>query len=161
SATVTTKSSPSKAKFILNALKAFLSTPAGLFAFVYLILVIAWGGFLFLILVNAAPAFTGEHRLIWIEISSQVVNGLFTLTGFGLAPWRFRDLYWLVRAKFFHSTHAWGRIKKKNEAWFRPDGRPREAGVVEEDGTRYDQWDNERGTKRWKLWTVVGLYVLN
>ncbi|RPA82121.1 hypothetical protein BJ508DRAFT_414372 [Ascobolus immersus RN42] len=161
SSTTANDDEPSKPKFILNAVKGFLSTPAGLFATIYLLLVIAWGGFLFLILINAAPRFTGEHRLHWIEIASQVVNALFTLTGFGLAPWRFRDLYWLIRAKYFHSTHSWGRICKKNVSWFRPDGRLKEEGVVEEDGRGYQDWDNERGTKRWKLWVVVGLYVLN
>ncbi|KAF2655716.1 hypothetical protein K491DRAFT_692656 [Lophiostoma macrostomum CBS 122681] len=33
-------------------------------------------------------------RRIWIEIDSQILNALFCVTGFGLAPWRFRDLYW-------------------------------------------------------------------
>lgn len=28
-----------------------------------------------------------------VEISSQVVNGLFTVTGVGLIPWRVRDTY--------------------------------------------------------------------
>ncbi len=33
-------------------------------------------------------------RRKWIEVDSQVLNGLFCVTGFGLAPWRFRDVYW-------------------------------------------------------------------
>jgi hypothetical protein len=34
------------------------------------------------------------HRLnICVEISSQVENGLFTVTGVGLIPWRAKDTY--------------------------------------------------------------------
>lgn len=39
-------------------------------------------------------------RRIWIEIDSQILNALFCVTGFGLAPWRFRDLYYLLRYRF-------------------------------------------------------------
>jgi hypothetical protein len=56
---------------------------------------------LFLLLCNAAPAMCNptcddiqSPRRIWIEIDSQILNALFCVTGFGLAPWRFRDLYW-------------------------------------------------------------------
>ena len=36
-------------------------------------------------------------RRIWLEIDSQILNALFCVTGFGLVPWRFRDLYYLLR----------------------------------------------------------------
>lgn len=56
---------------------------------------------LFLLLCNAAPAMCvpscndiNSPRRKWIEYDSQVLNALFCVTGFGLAPWRFRDLYW-------------------------------------------------------------------
>jgi hypothetical protein len=56
---------------------------------------------LFLLLCNAAPAMCNptcddieSPRRIWVEIDSQILNSLFCVTGFGLAPWRFRDLYW-------------------------------------------------------------------
>jgi hypothetical protein len=58
---------------------------------------------LFLLLCNAAPAMCrptcndiNSPRRVWIEIDSQILNALFCLVGFGLAPWRFRDLYWWV-----------------------------------------------------------------
>lgn len=39
-------------------------------------------------------------RRVWIEIDSQILNALFCVTGFGLVPWRFRDLYYLLRYRF-------------------------------------------------------------
>ncbi|KAF1816365.1 hypothetical protein P152DRAFT_492508 [Eremomyces bilateralis CBS 781.70] len=86
------------------ALKAFLHwfiTPFGFLITLYGLNIVAWGGMLFLLLCNAAPAMChpscndiNSPRRIWIEIDSQILNGLFCVTGFGLIPWRFRDLYW-------------------------------------------------------------------
>ena len=42
-------------------------------------------------------------RRVWLEIDSQILNALFCVTGFGLAPWRFRDLYYLLRWRFTSS----------------------------------------------------------
>lgn len=39
-------------------------------------------------------------RRIWIEIDSQILNALFCVTGLGLVPWRFRDLYYILRYRF-------------------------------------------------------------
>ncbi|KAF2640642.1 hypothetical protein P280DRAFT_426761 [Massarina eburnea CBS 473.64] len=76
-------------------------TPAGFLITLYGLNVVAWGGMLFLLLCNASPAMCHptcddiqSPRRIWIEIDSQILNALFCVTGFGLAPWRFRDLYW-------------------------------------------------------------------
>lgn len=76
-------------------------TPLGFFITLYGLNVVAWGGMLFLLLCNAAPAMCkpdcndiNSPRRKWIEIDSQILNALFCVTGFGLAPWRFRDLYW-------------------------------------------------------------------
>ncbi|KAF2743002.1 hypothetical protein M011DRAFT_452006 [Sporormia fimetaria CBS 119925] len=76
-------------------------TPAGFLITIYALNIVAWGGMLFLLLCNAAPAMCHptcddiqSPRRIWIEIDSQILNALFCVTGFGLAPWRFRDLYW-------------------------------------------------------------------
>ena len=35
-------------------------------------------------------------RRVWLEIDSQILNALFCVTGFGLIPWRFRDLWYLL-----------------------------------------------------------------
>ncbi|KAF2033487.1 hypothetical protein EK21DRAFT_86280 [Setomelanomma holmii] len=94
---------PWKRSFAIGA-KGFwkwFCTPAGFLITLYGLNVVAWGGMLFLLLCNAAPAMCKPScdafespRRIWIEIDSQVLNALFCVTGFGLAPWRFRDLYW-------------------------------------------------------------------
>lgn len=86
------------------ALKGFwkwFCTPAGFLITLYCLNVVAWGGMLFLLLCNAAPAMCtpdcndiNSPRRKWVEYDSQILNALFCVTGFGLAPWRFRDLYW-------------------------------------------------------------------
>lgn len=86
------------------ALKAFskwVLTPAGFLITIYCLNVVAWGGMIFLLLCNAAPAMCKptcddlqSPRRKWIEVDSQILNALFCVTGFGLAPWRFRDVYW-------------------------------------------------------------------
>lgn len=80
--------------------KWFLTIP-GFLITIYGLNVVAWGGMLFLLLCNASPAMCvptcndiQSPRRIWIEIDSQILNALFCVTGFGLAPWRFRDVYW-------------------------------------------------------------------
>jgi hypothetical protein len=81
----------------------WVMTPKGFLITIYMLNVIAWGGMLFLLLCGAAPAMCHPNcndinsaRRKWIEIDSQVVNTLFCLPAFGLIPWRFRDLYWLL-----------------------------------------------------------------
>ncbi|KAK4548631.1 hypothetical protein LTR36_009542 [Oleoguttula mirabilis] len=50
-------------------------------------------------------------RRIWLEIDSQILNALFCVTGFGLVPWRFRDLWYLLRWRCT-SERRWGRERK-------------------------------------------------
>lgn len=50
-------------------------------------------------------------RRIWLEIDSQILNSLFCVTGFGLIPWRFRDLYYLLRWRLT-SEKRHGRERK-------------------------------------------------
>jgi hypothetical protein len=87
----------------LKAFWRWFLTPWGFLITVYGLNVVAWGGMLFLLLCNAAPAMCHPScndlyspRRIWIEIDSQILNALFCVTGFGLIPWRFRDLYYLM-----------------------------------------------------------------
>jgi hypothetical protein len=85
----------------LKAFSKWVRTIPGFLITLYGLNVVAWGGMLFLLLCNAAPAMCKPScndlqspRRIWVEIDSQILNALFCVTGFGLAPWRFRDLYW-------------------------------------------------------------------
>lgn len=94
---------------------------------------------LFFLLLKAAPAMCNPScdddysaRKIWLEIDSQILNALFCVTGFGLAPWRFRDWYWMMRSVHFHDQYSMRRLFNQNKAWFRPRrGSPRmKAGAV-------------------------------
>lgn len=97
----------------LKAFGRWAITPFGFLVTLYCLNVVAWGGMLFLLLCGAAPEMcwapvgNGEYvrdcnhidspRRIWLEIDSQILNGLFCVTGFGLLPWRARDLYYLLK----------------------------------------------------------------
>ncbi len=82
---------------------------------------------LFFLLLDAAPAMDypsandlNSPRKIWLEIDSQILNALFCVTGFGLAPWRFRDFYFMIRATCFHNKAAMQKLAAQNKAWLRP-----------------------------------------
>ena len=87
---------------------------------------------LFLLLCNASPAMCHPScgditspRRKWIEVDSQVLNALFCVTGFGLAPWRFRDLYWWGwwRLGGSHRTEVGiRRLAGIHRGWFRLPG---------------------------------------
>jgi hypothetical protein len=103
----------------------FVTTPTGFLMTVYGLNVVAWGAMLFFLLLGAAPAMNhpskdaiNSPRKIWIEIDSQILNALFCVTGFGLAPWRFRDLYWLIKARRFKNSYATKRLNEQNRSWF-------------------------------------------
>lgn len=77
----------------LKAFWKFTWTPLGFFVVLYGLLVVAFGGMLFLLLCNAAPAMCNPDcndinspRRIWVEYDSQIVNALFCVTGFGKFP---------------------------------------------------------------------------
>jgi hypothetical protein len=80
--------------------------------------IIAWGGMLFLLICNAAPAMCtptcndiNSPRRIWIEIDSQILNALFCVTGIGLLPWRARDGYLLYKKN-------WAKLSKIHAGWY-------------------------------------------
>ncbi|GAM87288.1 hypothetical protein ANO11243_053100 [Dothideomycetidae sp. 11243] len=109
----------------------FILTPTGAFITIYGLNVVAWGAMLFFLLLKAAPAMdhpdngdaNSSPRKIWIEIDSQILNALFCLTSFGLAPWRFRDLWWCIQWRHRlgkdHGRHALFSLAARNASWFR------------------------------------------
>lgn len=104
-------------------------TPMGFGVVLYGLNVVAWGGMLFLLLCNASPAMCyptcndiNSPRRVWIEYDSQVLTALFSLTGFGLAPWRFRDLYYLLKYRLGHQQDALRRLAGIHRDWFRLPG---------------------------------------
>ena len=110
----------------------FFLTPFGFIIVVYGLNVIAWGAMIFFVLLNAAPAMCHPScdnihsaRKIWIEIDSQILNGLFCVTGFGLIPWRFRDFYYLMRWRNGKGENALIYHRKLagiNRGWYRLPG---------------------------------------
>ena len=107
----------------------YLLTPLGFGVVLYFLLVVAWGGMLFLLLCNASPAMCyptcddiDSPRRVWVEYDSQIVNALFCVTGFGLAPWRFRDLYFLLGHRFLHKPLALRRLGAIHRGWLRLPG---------------------------------------
>ena len=67
-------------------------------------------------------------RRIWVEIDSQILNSLFCVTGFGLAPWRFRDLYWWAHWRLGGTQHKLTGIRRLagiHRGWFRLPGSER------------------------------------
>ncbi|RDW72408.1 DUF2985 domain-containing protein [Aspergillus mulundensis] len=111
-------------KKALLATWRFLRTPAGLLITIYGASVIAWGAMLFFLLLDVGPM-PNERKDIWIEVDSQILNALFCLTAWGLAPWRLRDMYWLLRWRFGKggaARMAIGKLAVRNGSWFRRDG---------------------------------------
>jgi hypothetical protein len=124
---------------------------------------------LFFLLLNAAPAMCHPScnddysaRKIWLEIDSQILNALFCVTGFGLAPWRFRDFYWVKRSIHFHDRHAMSRLFNQNKAWFRPPAWFNESEEGESEMEKVT-FTGKRAppTSMWKLAFTVDMMVLN
>ncbi|KAF2119084.1 hypothetical protein BDV96DRAFT_643237 [Lophiotrema nucula] len=116
----------------LKAFWKWFLTPTGFLITVYGLNVVAWGGMLFLLLCNAAPAMCNptcndiqSPRRIWIEIDSQILNALFCVTGFGLFPWRARDVYWWAFWRLGGSQRKATGIRRLagiHRGWFRLPG---------------------------------------
>lgn len=114
-----------------KAFWGFFLTPLGFLVTIYGLLVVAWGGMLFLLLCNASPWMCtlgdgtydcnaiDSPRRIWVEYDSQILNALFCVTGFGLIPWRFRDFYYLLKFRLQHSEYALRRLAGFHNGWFR------------------------------------------
>ena len=107
----------------------FVLTPLGFLITLYGLNVVAWGGMLFLLLINSSPAMChpscnaiNSSRRIWIEIDSQILNALFCVTGFGLIPWRFRDFYYLLKWRIGKQPNALRRLAGIHSGWFRLPG---------------------------------------
>jgi len=136
-----TNPKPSSFRLFLISFWGWLHHPLNILILIYGLNVIAWGGMLFLLLCNASPAMCSHDvpdgcndinspRRVWIERDSQILNALFCVTGFGLAPWRFRDLFWLLRWRLTREKKV-GYVNKMrglrvlagiHSSWFRLPG---------------------------------------
>lgn len=116
-------------KYGLMSFLRYCMTPVGFCVVLYGLNVVAWGGMLFLLLCNASPAMCypdcndiNSPRRVWIEYDSQILTALFSLTAFGLAPWRFRDLFYLMKYRLMSRQDALRRLAGIHSDWFRLPG---------------------------------------
>ena len=128
----------------LKAFWKFFLTPFGFVVTIYGLNVVAWGGMIFLLLCDASPAMChpacnaiDSPRRIWIEYDSQILNALFCVTGFGLIPWRFRDLYFLLKFRLRKDYNALRRLGGIHKGWFRLPGSHKLNPVI---GPHHEQW---------------------
>lgn len=110
----------------LKAFWKFFLTPSGFLITLYGLNIVAWGAMLFFLELKAAPAMNhpsadsdSSPRKIWLEIDSQILNALFCVTGFGLAPWRFMDLYLLLSWRIGKNQVHYKKLADKNISWYR------------------------------------------
>ncbi|KAI5459458.1 hypothetical protein BGZ63DRAFT_360564 [Mariannaea sp. PMI_226] len=164
---------------ILNGLRAFwkfFTTPAGFLITLYCLNIVAWGAMLFFLLLKAAPAMNhpsadsdSSARKIWLEIDSQILNALFCVTGFGLAPWRFRDLYLFIRAVYWKHVPSMQKLSEQNKGWFRPpawaidDAEKSSDTDINTVPVRSATFTGEKAppTALWKLGFTIWMMVLN
>jgi hypothetical protein len=97
---VLASSKRAKAKRAARGFWSFVKTPIGAFTAIYGFLCAFWGAAIVLFLLGWIPTSSKDTQDKWVEISSQVCNGLFTVTGVGLIPWRVIDTY----SKYIIST---------------------------------------------------------
>ncbi|MCJ1466137.1 hypothetical protein MMC07_004756 [Pseudocyphellaria aurata] len=169
-------------------------TPLGFLVVVYCLNVVAWGGMLFLLLIGGGnqymcypERFHGvkdcndlwSPRRIWLEIDSQILNALFCVTGLGLIPWRFRDLFYLLQFRLLRKQSGLRKLGGIHNGWFRLPGSA-DLPVVPKSSYLAEDLDNPAlpipaskipdgpltgirapATKLWKLDYVIWAFVLN
>ncbi|KAF9055465.1 hypothetical protein BDZ89DRAFT_937908 [Hymenopellis radicata] len=102
---------PSKIKRTLRGVWSFLKTPMGIIVGIYGFLVVFWGAAIVFFLAKIINFHNENTQGFWVEVSSQVVNGLFTVTGLGLLPSRVLDTYRVY--KIWHYKRKTRRLRAK------------------------------------------------
>ncbi|KAG1752692.1 uncharacterized protein EDB91DRAFT_1195701 [Suillus paluster] len=82
-----------KVERTLQGVWSFLKTPMGIITGIYGFLVVFWGAALVLFLLKWINLHNANTQGFWVEVSSQIECGLFTVTGIGLIPARALDTY--------------------------------------------------------------------
>ncbi|OAL34263.1 hypothetical protein AYO20_06519 [Fonsecaea nubica] len=113
----------------LRAFWTFFLTPFGFIVTIYGLNIVGWGAMIFFVLLKAAPAMChpscdddSSAREKWIEIDSQILNGLFCVTAFGLLPWRARDWFYLMRWRIGGDERFHRRLAGIYRGWYRLPG---------------------------------------
>lgn len=110
-------------KIALNYLFSF----KGAVITLYFMLVCAFGIFLIILLCDGAPAMSRtwgpddikrSPRRLWIEICTQVLTGLFCITGLGLFPLRVRDVFLWVHGRHLGDIYSTNKLLKIHTNWF-------------------------------------------
>ncbi|QKD57892.2 uncharacterized protein FOBCDRAFT_141337 [Fusarium oxysporum Fo47] len=96
---------------------------------VYYLNVVAWGGMIFLLMCNAAPAMChptcddiNSPRKKWIEIDSQILNALFCIPAFWLTPRRCIEVWKALQYTTRQDTTALRQLAAAYREWFRLPG---------------------------------------
>ncbi|KAG7449097.1 uncharacterized protein BT62DRAFT_963967 [Guyanagaster necrorhizus] len=102
---------PSKIRRSLKGVWSFLKTPMGIVAGIYGFCVVFWGAAIVLFLTKIINLHNADRQGFWVEVSSQVTNGLFTITGIGLIPSRVLDTYRVY--KIWHYKRQSRNLRRK------------------------------------------------
>lgn len=106
---------------------SYLFSVEGFIVTAYFVTILGVSIMLIILLCNGAPAMTRkwgpdnvQHspRRIWIEICTQVLNGLFCLAGLGLFLIRARDVYLWIRGVYFGDIYRTKKILRIHSNWF-------------------------------------------
>ncbi|KDQ64600.1 hypothetical protein JAAARDRAFT_106770, partial [Jaapia argillacea MUCL 33604] len=89
----------------------FVKTRSQFITAVYGFLVAFWGAAIVLFLARIINLHNSNTQGFWIEVSSQIENGLFTVTGVGLIPWRVRDTYRIY--KIWHYKRRTRKLRQE------------------------------------------------
>ncbi|CAJ0555487.1 Ff.00g055520.m01.CDS01 [Fusarium sp. VM40] len=157
---------------------------------VYCLNIVAWGGMIFLLMCNAAPAMChptcddiNSPRRKWIEIDSQILNALFCIPAFWLAPRRCIEA-WKALQYMTGQMTGLRQLAATYREWFRLPGSealPAHVGPIQveawlqqasfsEDIVPYPTRSvpepppsgrRATPTRVWKLQAVVALNLLN
>ncbi|KAG2141790.1 uncharacterized protein EDB93DRAFT_1089213 [Suillus bovinus] len=101
----------SKARRKLHGVWSFLKTRQCIITGIYGFLVVFWGAALVLFLLKWINLHNANTQGFWVEVCSQVVCGLFTVTGIGLIPARALDTYRIC--KIWHYKHRTTKLRDK------------------------------------------------
>ncbi|KAF9268077.1 hypothetical protein L218DRAFT_994842 [Marasmius fiardii PR-910] len=103
---------------------SFLKTPMGIITGIYGFLVVFWGAAIVLFLAKIINLHDDDKQGFWIEVSSQVTNGLFTITGIGLIPTRVLDTYRIYKIWYYKRRTKRLRSKAGLPQLYDPDDLP-------------------------------------
>lgn len=103
---------------------SFLKTPMGIITGIYGFLVVFWGAAIVIFLAKIINLHDDDKQGFWVEVSSQVTNGLFTITGIGLIPTRVLDTCRIYKIWYYKRRTKSLRAKAGLPQLYDPDDLP-------------------------------------